>query len=582
MNSKSKWIVVFAFWAMAIVLPACGQVVTPWIADGPQQATILSFASDPFHYGTILAGTYFGGIYRTTDSGNHWTPIQTPFSQYSVYSIAFDTKANGVIYVGMFEGGVYKSTNGGTTWTTVNNGLSDLTAEVVAIDPLDSQHLVVLTSTGVFQSSNAGGSWTLSNKGLEGINARSIAFDPHHKGTIYIGALFAGAFRSTDEGNTWQPYSNGMGPYSIVTMNFDASGTELYAAAADGYAYKLLPNTSNWTLISVGLPQTPIGEILPHPTIPHVLFASTGAGIYVTIDDGGTWYLSNSTPSGLMLSDGLGYVFYAIGVHGGLYATQDAGTSWFGVLDGFQNVFVGTLAAVNNSNTSVLYAGSDFGPWITASQGNSWGLVPDFKRSIFELIADPSNPRNLYIGTEKDGVWKSTDAGFNWSQSSTGIVPRQINGIAQSPAAPNVIYAATATGLYISRDQANSWSTATSSQLPSMYCVAADPLRYVVAYSGSINGSVFKTIDGGYTFYPLSTNLPTNENVLSLKVSPKFVDQIYICDYLRWGTVRQCRRREFMVSCQRGSALQRACRRRRSEPAVDTVPGDRGRRSLQE
>ena len=37
------------------------------------------------------------------------------------------------------------------------------------------------------------------------------------------------------------------------------------------------------------------------------------------------------------------------------------------------------------------------------------------------------------------------------------------------------IYAATATGLYISRDQANTWSTATSSQLPSMFCVAADP-----------------------------------------------------------------------------------------------------------
>jgi photosystem II stability/assembly factor-like uncharacterized protein len=374
---------------------------------------------------------------------------------------------------------------------------------------------------------DAGQSWALSNQGLEKVNARSIAFDPHNEGTIYIGALFAGVFRSTDGGASWQPYSAGMGPYSIVTMNWDATGTELYAAAADGFAYKLLPNTSTWALLSVGLPQTPIGEIFPHPTLPHVLFASTGQGIYLTIDDGATWYLSNSTPSGLMLSDGLGFAFYAIGVHGGLYATADVGTSWFNALIGFQNVFVGTLAAVNNNNTSVLYAGSDFGPWITASGGAPWGLVPNFERSIFELIADPSNSGTLYIGTEKDGVWKSTDAGFTWSQSSTGIVPRQIFGIAQSPAAPNTIYAATATGLYISRDRSNNWSTATSSQLPKMFCVAADPVRYVLAYAGSINGSVFKTVDGGYTFYPLSTNLPVNENVLFLKVSPQFADQLY-------------------------------------------------------
>jgi hypothetical protein len=78
-----------------------------------------------------LAGTADGGIWRSTDQGQKWTPVFDSEPSLSIGALAVDP-ADGSVWVGTGEAntsqdsyagaGVYKSTDGGVTWTEVTSG----------------------------------------------------------------------------------------------------------------------------------------------------------------------------------------------------------------------------------------------------------------------------------------------------------------------------------------------------------------------------------------------------------------------------------------------------------------------------
>ena len=43
-----------------------------------------------------------------------------------VYALAIDPQTPSMLYAGTYGGGVFKSTDGGTSWGTFDNGLTDL------------------------------------------------------------------------------------------------------------------------------------------------------------------------------------------------------------------------------------------------------------------------------------------------------------------------------------------------------------------------------------------------------------------------------------------------------------------------
>ena len=70
----------------------------------------------------LFAGTYRGGIYKSTNRGQSWTLSGIPTA--GIFSIAISPNyANdGTVFAGTEGGGIYKSTNGGQSWTRLNNG----------------------------------------------------------------------------------------------------------------------------------------------------------------------------------------------------------------------------------------------------------------------------------------------------------------------------------------------------------------------------------------------------------------------------------------------------------------------------
>jgi len=71
--------------------------------------------------GDIFAGTYFGGgVFRSTDYGDSWTPVNNGQNCGNIWSLAINS--SGTIFAGTAGcgDGMYRSTDNGDTWTLAN------------------------------------------------------------------------------------------------------------------------------------------------------------------------------------------------------------------------------------------------------------------------------------------------------------------------------------------------------------------------------------------------------------------------------------------------------------------------------
>lgn len=110
-----------------------------------------------------------GTVYLSKDYGTTWTMIlKSTYGQITHMVVALALSPNGMggnnLYAGTWFEGVYRSTDNGTSWTVLNNGLTNQT-----INSLYSYNTYLFTGTcgsGVFLSTNNGDNWENYNYGL--------------------------------------------------------------------------------------------------------------------------------------------------------------------------------------------------------------------------------------------------------------------------------------------------------------------------------------------------------------------------------------------------------------------------------
>src|SRR5580765_3612870 len=175
-----------------------------WRLIGPFRSgwstTAAGVADQPDTYYSGYAG---GGVWKTTDSGQTWTPIFDSQPVSAVGALAVAASDPRVIYVGtgQFEerydmgtgSGVYRTGDGGKTWRAA--GLEDTRhIGAVYVDPRNADIVLVAAvghlygsneQRGVFRSGDGGQSWsrTLQVDGETG--AIDIAGDPADPDHIY-------------------------------------------------------------------------------------------------------------------------------------------------------------------------------------------------------------------------------------------------------------------------------------------------------------------------------------------------------------------------------------------------------------
>jgi len=158
---------------------AGNNVWTP-INKGLYSGTVDSIAIHPTNTNTVYAGTFYGGVFKTTDGGNSWTAVNTGLANTQIQSLAISPSSPNTVYAGTSDYGggggiVFRTTNGGENWTAINNGLTEIYVQSMAINPSSPNTIYAGTyGSGVFiYTDSASSSGTLGD--LNGVGGVDLA-----------------------------------------------------------------------------------------------------------------------------------------------------------------------------------------------------------------------------------------------------------------------------------------------------------------------------------------------------------------------------------------------------------------------
>lgn len=486
-----------------------------WSPIGPDNATVLTAAHQPANGAVMLAGTYFGGVYRSSNWGYTWAPVDSGFDSSAVFALQFDPRQPSRVYAGMFRDGVWRSDDAGLSWQHRSVGLADGNVQALAIDPTTSQRVLAATASGLYLSDDAGDTWA-AVPSLAGVITRSMAYDPKNPATVYLGSVGQGVFRSLDRGNTWSAFAGGKVLNTVNALQFDTQG-HLYAATDSG-VLQLPAGASSWVDLSFDLPKdVTVVHLLPHPTVPNVLFAATAVGTYVISNWAVTpkWFVWNVEGSRFIAADEKGLIVHVAAQIGAMRATTDFGATWVRADRGIQTAFIASIATGRSSSGWRMLAGSETGV-ASLDIGKSWQSTLKLNEAVFDIQFIGST---VYAGTEASGISRSLDAGLTWADASVGIVPSRVPSLSFTTGSSPTLLAASGAGAYRSTDNGATWAPIRLTEVSYVLSVAADPVRAPIVWLGSGNGRVYRSLDSGQHFSFAGSGLP-DEDVVQLVHAP--------------------------------------------------------------
>jgi photosystem II stability/assembly factor-like uncharacterized protein len=374
-----------------------------WRLIGPYRGgrvlAVAGVAGDPLTY---YFGGVGGGVWKTRDAGQSWTPISDKANIGGVGAIAVAESDPNVIYVGTGEAclrgniipgdGVYKSTDAGKTWQFT--GLKD-TRHIarVLVHPKNPDVVLIAAmghahgpnaERGVFRSTDGGKTWTKTLYKDEKTGAIDLASDPTNPNIVFAalyeairrpweyvgGGPGSGLYRSADGGATWQKLEGkGLpaGPWGRVGVAVAANGNRVWAQieAEKGGLYRSEDGGETWSLLNDdrNFRQRAwyYSHIFADPKNPEVMY-SLNVQMWKTIDGGRTFRMIRAP-------------------HG------DTHGLW-----------------IDPTDTQRMIEGNDGGATVTLNGGESWSSLDNQPTAQFyRVITDRQVPYRIY-GSQQDNT----------------------------------------------------------------------------------------------------------------------------------------------------------------------------------
>jgi len=353
--------------------------------------------------GHIFAGTYGDGVFRSTDNGDSWRPVNTGLTSTIVLALAINS--SGHIFAGTYGGGVFRSINNGDSWRPVNTGLTSTIVLALAINT--SGDIFAGTAAfypnlgGVFRSTNNGDSWTAANIGLPSNNlypsVQSLAINAN--GDIFAGTHGGGgAFRSINNGDSWTAVNIGLTSTVVYALAINANGNIF--AGTNGRVFLSSDNGGNWTAVNTGV----TGIFFYAFAINfggHIFAGSDGGGVFRSTDNGDLWTqvntgLTNAVVNALS-SNSTGYIF----------AGTDSGKvfrSWQSTL----TPIVITNVATSGGGTAATLYGTVIPSGLSTTVKFQYGTTPSYGNEVVALESPANGTSEVLVSAVITGLTPDT------------------------------------------------------------------------------------------------------------------------------------------------------------------------------
>jgi len=486
------------------------------------------------------------GVFRSADGGATWTRVLFRSNVAGVSDLVMDPADPRTLYATVWDavrppwggvtgttGGIFKSTDGGDHWTEItrNPGLPKgrVGKMAIAVSGADRNRLYAVIeadpdSAGVFRSNDAGATWTRMN-GDNALAHRAeyyvrVYADPKLVDRIYV--LNRNVYRSDDGGKTYRTISTPHGDNQ--DMWIDPGNSNRIVEANDGGANVTVNAGQTWT--NRDYPTAQIYHLTTTNDFPYLVCGAhqdNSSKCVPSDGNGDFWYLG---PAGEQ-----GYI--------AMHPTKT--TLGYG---GSQR---GGLVRYDRATGQK----QDVDIWPDMSDGERPNQLKERFQWTFPIVMSPQDPAVIYAGSQH--VWKTRNGGVDWTKISPDLTradPKTLVGsdmpindhsgtdyyatiftIALTKLDSNVIWTGSDDGrIHVTRDGGKSWTNVTPRGLPDFAkasLITTSPHSAGKAYLAAekyklqdVKPYIFKTEDYGATWTPIVTGIGAEDFVRAVRPDP--------------------------------------------------------------
>lgn len=387
-----------------------------WLGPGNIGGRIRSIVIHPINTNRMWVGSVSGGIWRTTNSGTSWAPVDDFMANLAVTTIVINPANTNEMYAGTGEGfgnidsirgaGVFRSTDGGVTWDQLAstsgpvNGPDWFFVNRLAISPNGST-LLAATNTGIWRSTDDGAMWNPEQANV----CWDIDFHPSNNSLAIAGG--AGVARySNDGGDTW----------TAATFKINASDPNPVLLNGGRVEVAYAPGTPSTVYASVNLND---GEI----------YKSTDGGQnYSRVNTGNNFFLGSNNQGwydNVIWVNPQNSNFVIVGgIH--LWRSTDGGTTLTRISDGSNSAHadhhvIVAHPAFNSTTNPKVFFGNDGGIYrtdniTTASDSSGW-IELNNNLGITQFYGAAGNSDGVIIGgTQDNGTLRYNGSTETWTR----------------------------------------------------------------------------------------------------------------------------------------------------------------------
>ncbi|HET6840823.1 MAG TPA: hypothetical protein VFK06_03935 [Candidatus Angelobacter sp.] len=441
------------------------------------------------------------GVFRTTDGGRSWQKVLYKDENTGAIDLAWDPDNPQTIFAALWSvrrppwsvyppingsGAIYRSSDGGITWNPVTgNGLPAGDWGRVGLSMARGTHgqriyaLIDTAQGGLFRSDDGGQSWHLTGTD-ERIRGRlwyfgEVVTDPKDPNTVYLPNV--SMYRSTDSGRTFDAFKGAPG------------GDDYHALWID-------------------------------PSNPRRMIFGSDQGVGISVDGGQTWTSWYNQPTAQFYHVAVDNQF-PYHVYG---AQQDSGTavttsrSDYGSITfrDWHSIGAGESGyiAPDPLDPNIVYGGGTYGELVRFDQrtGQAQVIAPEPARVFGDaspermrftwtspLVFSPQDPHVLYLGSQF--VMRSNNRGMSWEKISPDLTGAASGASPDGPLTP---------------------ANATARGHGGVYTIAPSPVTSGLIWSGTDNGRIHLTRDGGKSWIAVTPAEITDWSKISLLEASHF------------------------------------------------------------
>lgn len=477
----------------------------------------------------IYLGAASGGVWKTENSGQNWTPVFDEQPIQNIGSIAIQQSNPNVVWVGTGEGnprnslnlgaGIYKSLDAGKTWKKMGLDKTVCIHRVV-IDPTNPNTVYAAAignpyaehpERGVFKTTDGGETWSKILYANDTTGCADLVMDPSNPNKL-IAAMWQ--FRR----KPWELKSGGPGSGLHITVD-------------GGKTWKKMGKDE-------GLPEGPLGRIgiafaRSMPSRVYAKVEATKNGLYKSEDGGFNWQLVNSNPGDVTDRPFYYQEIYVdpknenriYDVHSTITLSEDGGKS-FSTLIPYSGIHPDHHAWwIHPNDPNLIIEGNDGGIGISRDRGKNW--IFDEKIPVgqfYHINVDNEMPYNVMGGMQDNGSWHGP--AYVWINGGIrNYYWHNVGGgdgfdVMPDPEDASWVYSESQGGSFGKRNwkTGESWFIKPPAINPNVKLrfnwntpMAQDPFDPKTIYLGS--QFVHKSTDKGASWQMISSDLTTNDSI---------------------------------------------------------------------